>query len=173
VEDLFVARYLPWFVAGVGFHALRQRSRLGWLLLAQALLALSVPGIVHARLARPELIVFAAGCAFFFALLYRPAWVAPFATPVLALIGEASYSLYLLHQEIGVALLQMLDHFAVVVEHPWVGAGLAVLLAVGIAALACSIYRYWERPAKSWLLRMGRTRGAGADLRSVPAEPGS
>ena len=173
VEDVFVTPYLPWFVAGVGFHALHRGSRYGWVLLAQALLALSLPGIVDGEPSWPDWIAFAGGSTLFFALLYRPAWVALLAAPALAGIGEASYSLYLLHQEIGVAVLQLLDRSPFFLAHRWAGAGVAVALALGMACLAWSIYRYWEAPAKSWLLRLPRSpliARAGSPV--PPVEPG-
>jgi peptidoglycan/LPS O-acetylase OafA/YrhL len=78
--------------------------------------------------------------------------------PVLAWVGRLSYSLYLIHQRVGVS----------VIEHAraWAPDWLAIALAVGLClGLAWASYTFVEKPAASGLKALWRRRpgvlGAG------------
>jgi len=168
MDFVFVLGALPWFAAGIGFYALHVdvRSRAGWVLLAESLIALALLRLgTHAESAAAYL-AWALAAALFLAFLLRPRWVAWLAYPPLAAIGVASYSLYLLHQSIGVALLDVVrtDLGGV----PRAETVLLVpLLAAALIAASWLIYRYWEVPAKNMLLAWPRRRRA---LRAPPAD---
>lgn len=148
--SVFVLEYLPWFVAGIGFYALfaDHRSRLGWLLVGEAL-------VVEAATQWIGLLSMLLFDALFWAMLYRPRWIAWSAARPLAAIGAASYSLYLLHQHIGLSLMVTIGkqlptswlHWSW-----WLAPGVAALM-VGLSLI---VYRYWEMPAKSLLTRWQR-----------------
>jgi len=135
-------------------------------LLAESLIALALLRLgTHAESAAAYL-AWALAAALFLAFLLRPRWVAWLAYPPLAAIGVASYSLYLLHQSIGVALLDVVrtDLGGV----PRAETVLLVpLLAAALIAASWLIYRYWEVPAKNMLLAWPRRRRA---LRAPPAD---
>lgn len=146
----FALEYLPWFIAGIGFYALftDHRSRWGWLLVGEALAAQAAAqwvGLV-------SMLLFD---ALFWAALYRPRWIAWCAARPLAAIGAASYSLYLLHQHIGLSLIAAIGTQLPTSWLPWswwLAPGVATLM-IGVSLV---IYRYWEMPAKSLLTRWWR-----------------
>lgn len=154
LEFVFAAPYLPWFVSGIAFYALHSlpRSRLGWLLLGESVAALLVSSSSSGTLA-VDAAALMLGYALFLAMLYRPVWVRWFASGPVAAVGMASYSLYLLHQEIGVALLQWISRAGWLQRSPWLGLLLAGALAAVMVGASLAIYRFWEVPAKDLLLR--------------------
>uniref|UniRef100_E6PUX6 Putative acyltransferase (Modular protein) n=1 Tax=mine drainage metagenome TaxID=410659 RepID=E6PUX6_9ZZZZ len=159
LDFVFALNALPWFVAGIGFYALYgdHTSRIGWLLLGEAALAVPALQLVAPAGAIAPLIAMALCYSLFLAMLLRPRWVSWLAYPPIAALGVASYSLYLLHQDIGVALLDTL-RLALGPAHPASSALLVPALTVMLTATSLLIYRYWEAPAKTFLLtwRAGR-----------------
>lgn len=152
-QTLFAVDSLPWFVAGIGFYALHGdlRDKTGWWLLLLGALALPAMGYGHPR----DVVVLLAAMALFDGLflimLMRPGWLRWLASPPVAAVGVASYSLYLLHQDIGVAILAMTAE-ALGPHHAMLSAALAVAVAAALTAMALLIYRYWETPARTLLL---------------------
>ena len=80
--------------------------------------------------------------------------------PVLTSIGAASYSLYLLHEYIGITAIGALaDGFGMA------GAAsipLAFVVAVALVLASIAIYRFYENPARRVLTRWG-SRLLGVD----------
>lgn len=152
--------YLPWFAAGVGFYEL-YRNRSNGLAAATVIAAWL---ILVARIASgdtidsAELLISVAFLALFAAFVYQPRLLAPLQWRPLVSIGAASYSLYLLHQSLGVALIAWLAHVL-----GWWGEARSLVLAplVGLLFILAAtwIYRVWEVPAKSWILTLGGERG--------------
>ena len=153
IDFVFALSSLPWFVAGIGFYALYADadSRIGRVLLVEAVVALAALQLgLRAGTVWP-LIVIGLSYAVFLAFLFRPRWVAWLGYRPLAAVGVASYSLYLLHQSIGVAILDMVrQHFGT--ESSAASALLAPLLAVAMILASLAVYRLWEVPAKNALL---------------------
>jgi peptidoglycan/LPS O-acetylase OafA/YrhL len=87
--------------------------------------------------------------AAFYALIYRPQWLFVCCWPPVSTLGAASYSLYLLHQFIGLTLLRSLT---AAVGAP--GEVVAAAVMLGLAGASIFIYRYWETPAKRVMLRL-------------------
>lgn len=142
-NNLFIPLYLPWFVLGIGFHAAALRAQwavgaslvsLGTLeLLAQR--AAGVPGAIPISAVVLITMLFAA------AIWLRPVEWALSSKP-LVIIGAASYGLYLIHENVGVAILHTLPPL-----NGATGAAAALAVAAGCAALAIASFRWIEVPA--------------------------
>lgn len=154
IEFLFAANYLPWFVTGIGFFALYREpsSRIGWILLAESAGAILVQALTKSANLTPEVIAWTISDALFFALLYKPHWLSPFSARPVAAIGMASYSLYLLHQDTGVAMLQLLSRSPFWRQNPDISFFAAGAIVLIMTAVSLIIYRYWEAPAKTLIL---------------------
>lgn len=153
LDFIFAVGALPWFVAGIGFYALYAdaNSRIAWVILLEAAMALVALQLGdHAGTIAPY-IALALSYALFLSLLMRSHWVAWLAYPPLASIGMASYSLYLLHQYIGVAVLYVLRGALGPVDHDYVVFFVPLLIGA-LIAISLAIYKYWEVPAKNFLL---------------------
>jgi peptidoglycan/LPS O-acetylase OafA/YrhL len=155
-NHVFLIEYLPNFTAGIAFYQLWKRERGGWQILA--LLALTNYFIVASdRDWQFHMVHAAMIVAFALFALRKLEWLA---IRPLVFIGGISYSLYLVHQYIGVSLIAWLKR----------GLHLPDLAAAAIATLACGILawgltRLVEEPAKKTLLAWGRTRLGVASLR--------
>ncbi len=177
LDFIFALDYLPWFVAGIGFYALwrDRRSTIGWLLLLES--AVSLPILLLGQSAASliaSLVAMALCYVMFLAMLLRPSWMAWIAYRPIASIGVASYSLYLLHQFVGVAIL---DSFtSTVAPGDERLSALAVPALMGaLIATSLLIYRFWEAPAKALLLaprgKGSIAHGAAAALPSATDSP--
>lgn len=160
LDFVFALEALPWFVAGIGFYALYRdhASTIGWLLLGEAAVALFALLVVQqpgASLA--PLLVMPLFYGMFLAMLLRPRWVAWLSLRPFAAIGVASYSLYLLHQDIGVALLEIARN-VLGTSSSALSAILVPAVAAGLIGLSLLIYHFWEAPAKDLLLGLRAAR---------------
>ena len=154
IEFLFAANYLPWFVTGIGFFALYREpsSRIGWILLAESAGAILIQALTKSADVAPEVIAWTISDALFFALLYKPHWLSPFSARPVAAIGMASYSLYLLHQDAGVAMLQLLSRSPFWRQNPDISFFAAGAIVLIMTVVSLIVYRYWEAPAKTLIL---------------------
>jgi len=148
-NHVFLMECLPNFTAGIAFYKLWKGERTGWQVFA--LLAAINYGVVASD---RGLLFHAAEIAMLgvFALFalrkldriaFRP----------MVFIGGISYSLYLIHEYIGVSLIAVLRHRLQLPD----------LLAAALAALVCGLLafamtRLIEMPAKRALLSRGKTR---------------
>lgn len=149
---LFFPHYLPLFCTGMLAHALHdgQRSllvKLAFLLFAGlAVWSVQVDGVI-------PMLITAAIVALFPILLYRRRWLAPLAHPALVLVGSSSYSLYLIHQYVGVSVITLLPPGQSMLVYA------ACLIALILALIACGylVYRTVEQPiqrgTRHWLKR--------------------
>ena len=160
-NNLLLPLFLPWFVTGIGFHTLAlSRDRLlgGFLVSVGTLesLALYASGV---RDGVPPGVVAAVPILFAAAIWFGPL-AAVLASRPLAGIGAASYGLYLLHQNVGVAILHSLP--------PMRAAGgvlAALVVAAGCTAVAVASFRWIETPLARALrarLLTAEDRAAGA-----------
>jgi peptidoglycan/LPS O-acetylase OafA/YrhL len=151
-QHVFAASHLPWFGAGIAFFYLHldRGNRLARLLAVETLVAVIAQAFI--RGAEPEIPYYLAFYALFVLFVFRQQWVRVFEWKPFGSTGEASYSLYLLHQNVGVTLIAVLG--GALGAH-W--SALAVPVVATIVVL-CSlqIYRRWELPAKRKVLELGR-----------------
>ena len=154
-RHVFLASYIPYFTAGIVFYELFRRRQTGDVRMSGILL-MCVAALVEYVISTPRftipqhLVTLAMVLIFTLFIRGRLEWLA--VRPLL-FIGSISYSLYLLHQYIGVSLIAVLVR----------AAHLPDLLAAGTAATACgalaySLTRWIEIPAKRWTLRTARSR---------------
>lgn len=162
---------LPEFLLGMGigtlFVRMPSRPRSWPIALAAALLGIAIVvraavpyPIMHSGLLAP---VFA---LFIFGFATQPAWTRFLSAKPLLLMGEASYSLYLLHAAV-IVNLAWVFHLA---DSPHIHSILVAFL-VGINLFAIVVFRYIESPLRR-LLRPGAKMRALSE--EVPAsEPSS
>ena len=105
--------------------------------------------------AASEIPFYLAFYALFFLFIFRRDSVRGFAWKPLARIGESSYSLYLLHQYVGVTLIAQLWSLIGTAPSNW-SALLAPFVAAVMILFSLLVYQYWEVPAKQKLLNLGR-----------------
>lgn len=151
-QHVFAAAHLPWFGAGIAFFYLHlDRGNMLARLLAVETLAVVIMQ-ASLRDAVPEIPYYLAFYALFVLFVFRRQWVRAFEWKPFGSAGEASYSLYLLHQNVGVTLIAV---FGGVLGPPW--SALAVpVVATAMVLFSLLIYRKWELPAKRKVLELGR-----------------
>jgi peptidoglycan/LPS O-acetylase OafA/YrhL len=164
-RHVFLAIHVPYFTAGIIFYQLYTRSRAPW--------RMSVAAAVEYVVATPQFTlsqhVMTAAMLLAFALFIygRLEWLA--SRPLL-FVGGISYSLYLLHQYIGVSIIAVLIH-------RW---GLPDLVAFAVAVGICgtmayALTRWIEIPGKRLILqlafagsrRLGSAWGGAADAETA------
>lgn len=161
-NNLLIPRFLPWFILGIGFHALAlgQQRLTGAALLGLGVLELLVQHAAGVRAAAPPGIVLLWAALFAAALWLRPL-AACLACKPLVEIGAASYGLYLIHENVGVAVLHALPPMGAAA-----GICAAAAVAAGCVALALVSFRWIERPLsrliRAWLLAPRSRAAAGA-----------
>jgi peptidoglycan/LPS O-acetylase OafA/YrhL len=108
-NNLLIPLFLPWFVIGVGFHALALRAEwpVGAFLISLGTLELLAQSTVGVGGAVPIGVVVFVPVLFAAAIWFRPL-VSVLSWKPIVMIGGASYGLYLLHQNVGVAILHSL-----------------------------------------------------------------
>jgi peptidoglycan/LPS O-acetylase OafA/YrhL len=154
-DFFFASSFLPWFGAGVAFFYLYQdrKNTLASLLAIETLTVVLVQAV---RLGAASEIPFdLAFYALFLLFVLRPASVRAFEWKPLALVGESSYSLYLIHQSVGVSLIAQVWSLVGMSPSNW-SALLAPFVAAVMTLFSLLIYRYWEVPAKRKLLDLGQ-----------------
>jgi exopolysaccharide production protein ExoZ len=83
-----------------------------------------------------------------FLALHRGRAATLLATPVMRVLGDASYSIYMLHSIV-------LSY--VIRQSPYLPAGLRIALAWGlIILLSVAVYHYFEAPARRWIRMTAR-----------------
>jgi peptidoglycan/LPS O-acetylase OafA/YrhL len=142
-NNLLIPLFLPWFVMGVGFHALALRAMwpVGAFLISLGTLELLAQSTVGVRDAVPIGVVVLVPILFAAAIWFRP-FVSVLSWKPIVMIGGASYGLYLIHQNVGVAILHSLPPMNAIV-----GAIAAASVAAGCTAVAVASFRWIETPA--------------------------
>jgi len=146
-HHLFLSAYTPYFTIGIAFYLVFSGYRPGWWIFALAALVEYVVATPLTSLAQ-HLTVGAMVFAFGGFVAGRLKFLA--VRPLL-FVGGISYSLYLLHQYVGVSLIPYFTR----------GLGLPDLVATGLVTALCMgmawlMMRYVEVPAKRALLRWSR-----------------
>ena len=147
---VMINAHMPLFLLGIGgwFAIYEKRIRLGALLMAAAPIlwcfAVAGGGVYGADLNHlaPHLFIWLLSAAMLGLLAFAP----DVRFGALAWVGRISYSLYLVHQNIGVTLIGLMKRAH---APDWI----AFIVSAGFSvALAALIYRFVEGPAKSWIL---------------------
>ena len=138
LETIGIAQTLPWFLIGIGFYAGRLAPFL-WVALP-GLVSLYIEGEVATSVCAGALLIIPLVWA-----AYRTrAGSRLLAAKPLVTIGTASYSLYLLHQYLGIALIHEIG-----IEtgmHGYSSALIAVAVAAVLTVVSILLYRYVEAP---------------------------
>lgn len=149
---LFFPEYLALFCTGMLAHALFSGTRHGAAIVGFVIFAGLSIWSVHADGA-VTMLAMAGIVLLFVALICRRAWLAALTHPALTLIGACSYSLYLIHQYLGVALITLLPQGR---SLPFYAAAVALIAGL-VLALAFLIFRVVEQPvqmrARAWIAR--------------------
>jgi len=150
---IFFPRYAPWLFSGVAYYFVWQdrSNRFAWLIACEGLVAnltysLADPG-------GAEWVVVLALYALFTAFALRLEMLRIFGGPVLTSIGAASYSLYLLHEYIGITAIGALA--AAFGVSGAASIPLAFIVAVALVLASIAIYRLYEDPARRLVTRWG------------------
>lgn len=147
VQRILILTYIPWFAMGIAIYlyinprdAADRRRSLAIVAGAAALLALVVsPAIGALSLALAALVYGAA--------TQRLPWLAH---PVMVWLGAISYTLYLLHENIGWSVLLQLRNWGVQRD-----VGIVCTIALSLL-LADGLTRFVEKPAMAWIRRRWR-----------------
>ncbi|PIB95639.1 acyltransferase [Caulobacter sp. X] len=144
-ENLLFASSWPWFLMGIGLYVTYGAGRryLGWGLILVALIELA---LLSFRDGGPSTLLFGVGGVALFWFGFRSEAVRRVLTlPALSLIGLASYPLYLLHQNVGVQAIRMMD--SLMPGSRW-SALFPVVVSVFMIAASIGIYFLVERPVQ-------------------------
>jgi peptidoglycan/LPS O-acetylase OafA/YrhL len=148
----FIPDSLPWFAAGVGFYYLfKQRDNaLAQIIIIESFIMLLALAFIQKKIF--EIPFYFLVFSLFYIFIYRSNWLKPFNWKPISAIGAASYSLYLLHQNVGVTLIAYLSKVAGAT-----GAA-AVAISVGVMGMmilvSLIVYKAWEVPAKQVVLKI-------------------
>lgn len=160
---IFVVDHLPWFGLGIATFAMAHSQKGAWVkgLAVASVVGANLPALFGSAWSGPTgsraLGVALTWCVIgLFYLSFK--WerlAALLSRPSLVALGVASYSSYLLHHDISVALMQMVRASAGLSSS---GMGLAGLgISVVMLGASLLIFRFWETPAvrtlSEWLLR--------------------
>jgi peptidoglycan/LPS O-acetylase OafA/YrhL len=153
-----LAPYLPWFTMGAGFYFVDQgKRRLGHALVVLGYAAIALCGLVFTSVDDISFhpvgawLAAALFAVVFYSCFYNGRLRSVLGYQPLAAVGRASYSLYLLHQFIGVTLIAALAsafHLS-----PEVSLALPVMAVVLLGGASLLVYRYWEKPLNAALVR--------------------
>jgi peptidoglycan/LPS O-acetylase OafA/YrhL len=148
-DSWLAARYLPFFSAGMYFYRRHSApeepaSHLALCALATYLLTW------HGEEWLVNLLVALMACAF---MAMNRGWLNWLAMPPLLLLGEISYSLYLLHENIGIIIIHALHSR---LQAPSLAAALVAFATCVTMALAST--RLVENPGKQWVTGIANRR---------------
>jgi peptidoglycan/LPS O-acetylase OafA/YrhL len=149
VREALILKHIPFFALGILFYRMycdaeRNRVDVGMVGLCLLAIAIAYP---------PRYLAVAAACVaiFWLFLAGRLRWLG---TAPMAYLGAISYSLYLLHQSIGFALIHRM-------EQRGVAPLAAVAITVGVIFVMATLLTYMvERPALRWIRSTWRVRVA-------------
>jgi len=166
-QTFLFPRYMPYFTLGVCIFeiyssgALRRVAMAGCAVAAAMILYSATQGVLTGEgdtiLGFVIANVLILGLFYLFTIDHPALWI--FKRRPIVLLGQASYSLYLIHQQIGVAVMSK----AVALGVPYL-----VILPITIAGVtiaAVLLFKLWENPAKSRILKWSKRPTAALDRR--------
>ncbi|WP_100656467.1 acyltransferase family protein [Alteromonas flava] len=148
VSILASFQYFGWFAAGASYYLFTKSSHINWFYLGVLISAVSalVEGQFELQPSIAALII----CAFF-ALILRNSWLQNMlSNKQLLFMGFISYPLYLLHENMMIALIIQLDDYL-----PYSSPLILPLISITFVSLvAYIIAKYAEPRIKGWLLKL-------------------
>lgn len=147
VGALFVERYIPWFAIGIVAYRFRNCATGA----PQKVMVLLV-GLASIAIAEKpdDVVVYIAVCAIFAALV--TGYLGFLNQPVLLWLGALSYPFYLVHQNLGYAMIAWL-------ERAGLPAWISLVCAIGaVLAAAQIVHSFIERPSLRLIRRWWRIR---------------
>jgi peptidoglycan/LPS O-acetylase OafA/YrhL len=163
MQSVFISGHLPWFVIGIGGYCLFTGDRR----YAALFVAVGLVSLLGNAAVKRDAVLAVSAVLFsvlFFAALTQPSVARVLSWRPAALIGAASYSFYLLHQLLGISLIDNISHglhlqggFAALVP---------IVVIAMLALLSITIYRFYEAPINLFLVSTLKRRQAAA--RPVP-----
>jgi peptidoglycan/LPS O-acetylase OafA/YrhL len=156
---VLLAPYMPLFLLGMGgwFAIFERRLVVGWTCMGAAAL-LYLASVVRLHSDAPDVLIPIYHHVYIWALALLMLALLAFTPRLrfgpLAWIGRISYSLYLLHQNLGVTLIGALKHAG---APDWLAFALPTALCLAAAA---ALYAWVEIPAKNAIMALYRTRRA-------------
>jgi peptidoglycan/LPS O-acetylase OafA/YrhL len=147
LRELLILRHIPFFALGILFYRIRTRPaerNVDMALIGACLLAIAIAG-------PPVLVAVALVCCALFGL-FVAGWLRWLAIAPFAVLGAMSYSIYVLHQAIGFALIHQLESVGV--------SSMAAILLATCFVLALAALLTWgiERPAMQAMRTAWRRR---------------
>lgn len=142
---------LPWFLFGVSFFYAAKQSRVSIVL---GMFSVSLFGALvrSLNMASYEALVMALLIPGLFWAALESSWAKRIlSVPVIARAGLASYSLYLLHQNIGVTLISELASYFEAAKGAWL---VPPVVFFSLSLFSIFIYKHWERPADKYFVRV-------------------
>jgi peptidoglycan/LPS O-acetylase OafA/YrhL len=160
---LLLPTFLPYFVFGVGVYRLNLAKRVttenglslalsSFIIFVQGWLSFEYPAGGPLGFAVVNALIIAA----FLAFAFGSPILRPFGWRPLVRLGEASYSLYLIHSVVGIVLIERLSAIM-----PWPLA--LALVTAAMIALSLALFRWVEVPGKRLILNL-TTPAAWASL---------
>jgi peptidoglycan/LPS O-acetylase OafA/YrhL len=176
IEKLFdqlltVTLYLPLFMIGVGLYEAYAGRRARWFFLVGAL-GIAAEALITDRSEGPEILA-SVVCVLALAWVGMRTRVGQrvLSRPWITTVGAASYSLYLIHQRIGVALIHWLG--TITRLRGWPALVLPIAVAVLLVLITVQIFRRWEAPLNraivAALTRRDRDRAEPPSTERSPA----
>lgn len=160
-----IAKYWPWFLLGIAARHLFQGKN-GLAAALGALAGVQLLLLSYSGLPKADIAVFLMIAALFLTVNFGAAVRSMLEVRWLVLVGVASYSLYLLHQNAGLTLISSLSQLLGLAGPA--SLVVAVLVLLGMRFISGWIYRWWESPLNRFLVGRAMNRGRN---RTMPANP--
>jgi peptidoglycan/LPS O-acetylase OafA/YrhL len=141
--------YILWFTIGVVVYHLYKgfRPRINSLSGIGIVLLLAIQ--FHACLDWPFRILFILMVGLFFVMIYRQQWLSFLINPVFARIGVISYSMYLIHEVIGIVLINKYGGY--LGKWSYFSPFIMIFLVILFSELS---FRFYEKKAAVWLKKI-------------------
>jgi peptidoglycan/LPS O-acetylase OafA/YrhL len=155
LSDVAIPQHLPWFLLGLSMYE-RWSGNYGKSNQTLGISMLCIVLIASADTTWPDVITFIMVATAFLACLKFDAVNRIFSASWLTFVGICSYSLYLLHQNVGVTLISLIASRLSLGQNASLIVPFAV--AAGMLLVASLLYRFWEHPMNKLIVKRSRLR---------------
>jgi len=164
-ETLLISEHVPWFLVGIGFFVLRSQQSSA---IRDGSVVLCISGLLLGVLIATKAVAYDAWAVTLVVVLFGSAFYSDRVATLLSvrplvLVGAASYSLYLVHQYVGVTIISIAGRRW---SSPAMGAVLVGGLIVTLSVACVLTFRYVETPISRAVLRIlfGQARSSEARI---------